>query len=135
MSWLRSSPTDGIAWRDVLGAGAIAAMLPALIGLGLIASFWVLSAVVESDLLLDLWIAGMVLALSPLLIVPGLILGLLLSGILVRQGWFGWLPAAALGAGLGGIIGTMAEFPLGWAFGLCDALIFRTVLGRLRPMG
>lgn len=134
MSLIRSAPTDGTPWRDLFSAAAVAVAVPFFIGVVLLALFLVARSVLTNGPDLVIWVIAMALILSPLQTVAGMILALPLAAVLIRAGWFGWVPASLLGLSIGGLIGTMIKFEPGAAFGLCVTLILRAVLGRLRQM-
>lgn len=134
MMLLRSAPTDGTPWRDLLSAALVAVAVPFFLGGVILLTIGLLPQVFWGDSVLLAWVIGMALLLSPYLTLATMILAIPLSAVLVRAGWFGWGPAAGLGLGLGGLVGAMIDFPPGALFGLCIALIKRGVLGRLRPM-
>ena len=83
---------------------------------------------------ITLWTVGTALMLSPLLSLAGMILALPVSSLLIRLGWFGWIPAAVTGLVIGGTIGAMMGFPPGGLAGAAVLLILRATLGLLRPM-
>lgn len=134
MSLIRSAPTDGTPWRDLFSATAVAVAIPFFIGVVLLALFLVARSVLTNGPDLVIWVIAMALILSPLQTVAGMILALPLAAVLIRAGWFGWVPASLLGLSIGGLMGTMIKFEPGAAFGLCVTLILRAVLGRLRQM-
>ena len=129
MGLLRSPPADGIPWRDTLISGLGAVLIPSLIG---IATVGILRLTGGNDALTA---SAMLLFLSPLLSGAGLILVLPLAGILLRQGWFGWAVAVALGLGVGWLIDAAVHYPAAIPFGALVLIIMRALLGRLRDMG
>lgn len=134
MSLIRSCPTDGTPWRDLFSATAVAVAIPFFIGVALLAVFLLARSVLGTAPDLVIWVIAMALVLSPLQTVAGMILAMPIAAVLIRAGWFGWVPAAVLGLAIGGLTGAMIKFEPGAAFGLCVTLILRAVLGRLRQM-
>jgi hypothetical protein len=61
-----------------------------------------------------------------------LVVGLPATASLLTRGWFGWLPAALLGAGLGAVFGQMVGNHTMFAFGHLYVLL-RGQLGRAHP--
>ncbi len=131
MALVRSLPSEGIPWRDTLLAGMGAVLFPSLIGFAAVGVAKVAGERIDASL----HAAAMLLFLSPLLSGAGLILVVPLAGILLRQGWFGWVPAGVLGFGTGWLIDAAVVYPVAAPFGAGVALIMRALLGRLRPMG
>ena len=67
------------------------------------------------------------------LIRPGLFLAAPLTAILMDRGWFGWLPASALGAAVGATLGLVIDTPLALPFGTGLAILLRATLARIAP--
>ncbi len=135
MAWLRSVPAGGLPIRDTLAAGIGAVLIPSLLGLVLLGVFKAFGQAIGGDGALALWGGSMMLLLSPLLTGAGMILAMPLTAILLREGWFGWLPALALGLAIGGVAGVVAELPVAAPFGGAVLIIMRALLGRLRDLG
>ena len=135
MSLLRSAPTDGTPWRDLLSAAAVAVAVPSVLGGALLALLALAQAALTGQSAMNQHVIAMALVVSPFQTVAGMILLVPMTAVLLRAGWFGWLPAAGLGLGVGALVGSMIGFKLGTVFGFCVALILRWVLGRIRPMG
>jgi hypothetical protein len=148
--WVRSPEALTTPWRALLLAALVAVVLPMGLGLGCLGLLRLLEPAVPQATETSLWAAGTVLLLSPMLSLPSLLLILPLASLLIRLGWFGWLPAATVGLFLGAAVGLMiwrAPGGVGWAIGtMTDVasvafagaailLILRTTLGLLRPMG
>ncbi len=134
MSLLRSAPYPDTPWRDLLAAAVAALLLPSALGLLLLGLFHLFGQQMPHRAGLFLFGPAMALTLSPLLSFAGMMLAVPLSSILIRAGWFGWLPAAVTGLGVGAVMGALFDLEIAAPFGLCAVLILRTVLGRLRPM-
>ncbi len=134
MSLLRSQPTDGIPWKHLLIAALFAWAVPSLIGVALLGLFHAGGDQLPGNAPLYLWSGSVMMLLSPMLSFAGLVLAVPLSGLLLRAGWFGWLIAAAIGAGVGALMSGMIEFPAAAPFGVVILLLLRFVLGRLRPL-
>lgn len=129
MGWLRSAPLESIPWRDTLLAGVGAVLIPSLIGFAALGVSQLAAAapIVQARALL--------LGLSPLMSGAGLILLVPLAGILLRQGWFGWVVAVALGFGVVALIEAVVHYPGAAPFGAAVGLIMRAILGRMGTTG
>ncbi|MFN4128776.1 MAG: hypothetical protein ACK4GC_03015 [Paracoccaceae bacterium] len=134
MSLIHSPEQLQTPWRDLLMAAAAAVLLPSAVGIVCLGVFRAVDRIVPSGFGMALWAVGTALMLSPLLSLAGMILTLPVASLLIRLGWFGWLPAAATGLVFGGVIGAMMEFPSGAWAGAAIVLILRATLGLLRPM-
>lgn len=128
MSLLASPPQDRTPWRHLILAMLAALAIPPAIGATLM-GLALLSGGGQ-----PLQFSAMMLVLSPLLAGAGMVLVLPFASLLIRLGWFGYLPAALLGLGVGAAVGLLASYPMATPFGLCSLLILRAILGRLRPM-
>lgn len=134
MSLIHSPEQLQTPWRDLLTAAIAAVLLPVGVGLLCLGVFSVAQGALPSGPGMALWMTGTALMLSPLLSLAGMILALPVASLLIRLGWFGWLPAAATGLAIGAVIGAMMDFPPGAVCGAAILLILRAVLGILRPM-
>ena len=135
MSLLTSAP-DGFAtlgWRRALIAHAIAWVAPAALGGVVQALLWAFGTQTWGEAWLMLWALAALLMLSPAFTWFGLALAAPLTAILMDRGWFGWLPAAALGSLVGAILGWLIGTPLALPFGTGLALILRATLARIAP--
>ncbi len=135
MSLVRSKP-DGFAtlgWRRALIAHAAAWAAPAALGALLQAALWALGTQTWGDGWLRLWALAALLMLSPAFTWFGLALASPLTAILMDRGWFGWLPATALGTAIGATLGLLIGTPLALPFGTACALVLRASLARLAP--
>ena len=131
----RSTP-DGFAtlgWRRALLAHAIACAIPAAAGAVLQALLWTLGTQTWGDGWLLLWATAALLMLSPAFTWFGLALAAPLTALLMNRGWFGWLPAIALGTGIGAALGWLIGTPLALPFGTGLGLVLRATLTRLSP--
>lgn len=120
-------------WRRVLIAGAAAWLAPAVFGLLVLGVLRLLGLERLGDTGLILWALGVLFVLSPVLSWMGLVAAAPLVAVLMDRGWFGWLPAIALGMAVGAAIGLLMGNDLGVTFGAAMLGIFRAVLGRLSP--
>ena len=134
MSLIRSPEQLQTPWRDLITAAAAAVLLPCALGILCLGVFTLAQTVLPSGLGITLWVIGTALMLSPLLSLAGMILTLPVASLLIRLGWFGWLPAAATGAVIGAVVGAMMDFAPGALAGAAIMLILRAALGLLRPM-
>jgi hypothetical protein len=134
MSLIQSPQQLDTPWRDLLLAAGVAVALPAglgVIGLGL---HRLMGNTLSETVGLPLWIVATAMMLSPFLSLPAMILTLPVSSLLVRLGWFGWLPSATTGLVIGGLIGAMMGVAAAAPAGAFVLLILRATLGLLRPM-
>ncbi|MFN4156013.1 MAG: hypothetical protein ACK4HF_15290 [Paracoccaceae bacterium] len=134
MSLIRSPEHMQTPWRDLITAAIAAVLLPSALGVLFLGLFSLVQTRVPATAGVSLWVIGTALMLSPLLSLAGMILTLPVASLLIRLGWFGWLPAAATGLVIGGVIGAMMDFAPGALAGAAVVLILRAVLGLLRPM-
>jgi len=79
------------------------------------------------------WALAALLLLSPAFTWFGLVLAAPLVAVGMDRGWFGWLPALALGAAIGVSLGMILDTPLALPFGLTLAAILRATTARLAP--
>ncbi|MBD3763532.1 MAG: hypothetical protein IE927_02040 [Rhodobacterales bacterium] len=134
MKHLRSAPGGWtvVGPGGLLLAGATLWLAPVAAGLVLLAVFALVGdwAGVTG---LALWAAGMALVLSPVFSWIGWLIALPATALLLRQGWFGWLPAAALGAVAGLLAAEVAQSELAPWFGLVSVTGLRDLLGLRHP--
>ena len=133
MALILSTP-DGFArlgWRRALLAFALTWIAPALLGAVLQALMWGLGTQTWGESWLMLWAVAALLMLSPAFTWFGLLLAAPLVAVLMDRGWFGWLPALALGCGLGATLGWLSGTPLALPFGAGLAAVLHASLGRL----
>ena len=134
MSLLRSRLLLETPWKHLLTACLLALMLPCALGVAVRLVLFAFGDLVPAGLEQDLRISSLALMISPFLGLAGLVLGLPITAVLLRKGWFGWLTAGLLGLRLGALIGTMVGFEYAPAFGLMILLLLRWSLGRLRDL-
>lgn len=134
MSLLRSAPQPRPPWRDLLAAALATWILPALLGAAGLAVMQIAGRVLDGGAALAFHAIALLLAFSPLLSFSGLLIAVPLASVLLRHGWFGWLPAGALGLGIGAVLAKAFDLAIAAPFGLIALLLFRAVLGRLRPL-
>lgn len=134
MTLLHSPPQLDTPWRDLITAAVAAVILPSGLGMALLAVFSLFGGVFATEWNIGLWAAGMALMLSPFLSAPGMMLALPVTSLLIKMGWFGWVPAALTGLVIGAVIGALTDFPPGAVSGMSILLIMRAVLGVMRPM-
>lgn len=82
---------------------------------------------------LMLWATSVLVLISPAFSWFGLVLVSPLVAILLDRGWFGWLPALALGVAAGGAVGWLLNSALAVSFGAILLMGLRAALGRLYP--
>lgn len=85
------------------------------------------------DGFLLLWASTYLLMMSPVLSWLGLLLAAPLVVVLLNRGWFGWIPALALGIACGAVTAYLMHHELAISFGAALLLILRAVIGRLCP--
>ncbi|MDP2080881.1 MAG: hypothetical protein U0934_02015 [Pseudotabrizicola sp.] len=134
MSLIRSREQLQTPWRDLLTAAVAAVLLPSGLGIVCLGIFSLVQQIMPATAGISLWVIGTALMLSPILSLVGMILALPVASLLIRLGWFGWVPAAATGLVIGGVIGAMMDFAPGALAGAAIVLILRATLGLLRPM-
>lgn len=132
---LTSAP-DGFAklgWRRALIAHGLTCLAPAALGALLHAGLWAMGTQTWGESWLMLWALAALMMLSPAFTWFGLALASPLTAILMDRGWFGWLPALGLGAGVGAALGWLIGTTLALPFGAGLALVLRATLARLAP--
>lgn len=80
-----------------------------------------------------LWQIASTLGISPLFSWAGWLVALPLAALALHRGWFGWLPAALIGAFSGWLVGLFAGAELAGAFGMVAVLALRGLLGFTVP--
>lgn len=134
MSLILSRPQNETPWREVLTSALAAWLLPGAVGMLLLLAFTVVGTYLPEMAALSLWAGGTLLMLSPFVSFAGMMLAVPFAVLLIRLGWFGWVPAAATGLSVGAVLGAMMEYALAAPFGAAALLIFRATLGVLRPL-
>ncbi len=135
MSLLGSAP-DGfstLGWRRFLMAAGVAWLAPALLGALMLAVQWLLGTQGYGDGWLMLWALSVLMLLSPALSWFGLVLAAPAVAVLMDRGWFGWVPALALGIAAGGVTGWLMGNPLAVTFGAAIMAVLRAAMARLCP--
>lgn len=79
------------------------------------------------------WAFASALGLSPMFSWAGWLVALPLVALALHWGWFGWLPAALVGAFSGWLVGFVAGTELAGAFGMVAVLAMRGLLGFTVP--
>jgi len=132
---LRSAP-DGFtllgrrrAWMVFL----VTWLAPALIGTPAVLLQRALGTQTWGDGWLWVFAVSAVALISPVFTWFGLILAAPLVAMMMDRGWFGWLPALALGSALAASLGWMIGNPYVLPAGLVLAVTLRTTLSRLAP--
>jgi hypothetical protein len=133
MGLLRSAPLHPVPLPPLLLAVAALWAAPVLIGLFGLAMYMVIGRT-WADLGLGVWFAANALTFSPLFSWIGWLLALPPVWAALRLGWFGWLPALAIGAAAGAIAGEMAQTEIALPFGIVALVMLRAVLGRVFPL-
>jgi hypothetical protein len=82
---------------------------------------------------LMLWTLSYLVLISPALSWLSLVLAAPLVVALMERGWFGWIPAVALGIVVGGLLAYLTGVDLAVSFGAAQLLILRGALGRACP--
>lgn len=134
MSLIRSPHPDATPWKPLLLASAGALAVPALLGAVAYGLGYLAGGPGQATQGGALISAAILLMISPVLGLAGMILALPLSSALIRAGLFGWLPAAATGLAVGGLVAVMIGYPVALPFGLLVMLILRALLARLWPL-
>lgn len=133
MSLIGSPALARTPWRPLILAALIALVLPSGLGFALLGLGWLAGQALLPEWGLGLSFAGMVLAASPFLAMAGMVLALPVCSFLLRLGWFGWLPMAAAGLGIGLALQMLTDIVIAGPFGLISLLILRAAFVRLAP--
>jgi hypothetical protein len=134
---LLSSPEAGhavLGWRRIAVTAAVFCLLPALVGAGLVLASLVFGQEILGQDYLRVEGFATFAMISPLLTGPVWAVIGLGAAYLLKLGWFGSLPAAALGAAAYGMVAWMGDLgPFLVGFGAVSALIYRMALALQRP--
>lgn len=135
MSLLRSPFVERTPWRALILSAAGALVLPAALG-AIVFGANKFAAWIGQDLDGNRAISGgLLLMVSPLLGLAAMILALPLSSALIRAGLFGWLPAALVGAALGGFLAALIGYGTALPFGIAVMLMMRAIFGLISKPG
>ncbi len=108
-------------------------LLPSAVALVALAVQYLAHTAAMGELGLMVWAASVLLLVSPLLSWLGLVLAAPFVAMLMDRGWFGWIPAIALGLLCGGVMAYLTGDALGLSFGAALLVSLRAILGRLYP--
>lgn len=135
MSLLYSRPEgyEFMRFRGLLTGLVIVWLLPSAVALLALAVQYLANTPARGELGLMTWAASVLLLASPLLSWLGLVLAAPFVAMLMDRGWFGWIPATALGLLCGGVVAWLMGNALGLSFGAMLLVSFRAVAGRLYP--
>ena len=133
MSLIGSPALAHTPWRPLTLAALIALIVPSGLGFVLLGLGWLAGQALPPEWGLGLSFAGLMLAASPFLAVAGMVLALPVCSFLLRLGWFGWLPVAAAGLGIGLALQMLTDIAIAGPFGLISLLILRAAFLRLAP--
>jgi hypothetical protein len=125
--WLRSPPLQPVPWRQLLGTVAIVWAAPLVLGWFLIALNRGLALFAPAEVQLTLYLTAMTLIFSPIYAWVGWGLALPILWLLLRDGWFGWVPALLTGAVAGACAGAIVESAIAVPYGIVALLAFRAV--------
>lgn len=135
MTLLLSTP-DGFASlgsRAYLRACAMVWLAPALLGLLALGLQWLAASQSWGDGWLMLWAFSVLLVFSPALTWFGLVLVSPLVAVLMDRGWFGYIPATALGLAVGAATAFLIGNPLAITFGAAMLVALRAILAWMCP--
>lgn len=130
MALIRSTPQSPLRWSPLLLAMAGLWIAPVLVGLFGLAMFLLIGKT-YGEMGLGIWFFANALTFSPLFSWVGWLIALPMLALALRWGWFGWAPAAGLGALAGAMAGAIADTDIALPFGIVAVLALRLVLGRV----
>lgn len=133
ISLLTSPPQSPFPWARVMLAIAGVWLAPVVLGVLGLAVFASLDESV-GDPGLALWFFSYALLLSPVFSLIGWAIALPALWLALSRGWFGWLPALAIGAAAGLLAQGVVDSELALPFGIAALLALRLVLGRILPL-
>lgn len=135
MMLLTSTPLGyaEVGWRGLLRASVLVWLAPALLAALLLALQWLGGSRDFGGRWTMVWAYSILLLSTPLLSWFMLILAAPFVQALMDRGWFGWLPALAVGMAAGGLVGFMLGSDLPVSLGAFMVLALRGVLGRWHP--
>lgn len=122
-----------VPWRSLLVSVGVLWIAPVLVGFAGLLLF-ALFGQTYGDYGLYVWFAANALTFSPLFSWVGWLIALPIIWLALAWGWFGWLPAAAIGALAGSAAGALADTDIALPFGIVALLALRAVLGRVLPL-
>ena len=131
---LQSTPQTPVPLAPLLTGIAVLWAAPLLSGLFLMALVKLLATALPAEVQLQTYVIAMALFFSPFFSWTGWLLALPLGWVLLRSGWFGWLPAAAAGLVSGSVAGSLTDSAVAPLFGLIALLLLRLLLGRSLPL-
>jgi len=135
MTLLLSAP-DGFAilgLRRYLRGCVMVWLAPALFGLLALGLQWLAGSQSWGDGWLMQWAFSVLLVFSPALTWFGLVLVSPLVAVLMDRGWFGYVPATALGLAVGAATAFLMGNPLAITFGAVMLAALRAILARISP--
>ena len=124
---------DILRFRGLLLGLVITWLLPSVVALVALGVQYLANTTAMGELGLMVWAASILLLASPLLSWLGLVLAAPFVAMLMDRGWFGWIPATALGLLCGGVVAYLMENALAISFGAALLVSLRAILGRLYP--
>ncbi len=135
MSLLLSRPEAYafVRFRGLMLGLIITWLLPAVAALLALAVPYLADTPSRGEAGLMAWAASVLLVLSPVLSWLGLVLAAPFVAMLLDRGWFGWIPATALGLACGGVMAWLMGQMLALSFGAALLVVLRAILGRLYP--
>ena len=135
MSLLYSRPDgyEALHFRGLLLGLVITWLLPSAVALAALAVQYLANTTALGELGLMVWAASILLLVSPLISWLGLVLAAPFVAMLMDRGWFGWIPATALGLLCGGAVAYLMDHALALSFGAALLVSLRAILGRLYP--
>ena len=135
MSLLYSRPDgyEALHFRGLLLGLVITWLLPSAVALAALAVQYLANTTALGELGLMVWAASILLLVSPLISWLVLVLAAPLVAMLMDRGWFGWIPATALGLLCGAVVAYLLSQPLALSFGAALMVSLRAILGRLCP--
>ena len=133
---LLASTPDGYAmlrFKGLVRGLAWAWLLPSVVAGAALLLQNLLQTQTMGDGALMIWTLSYLVLISPALSWLSLVLAAPLVAALMDRGWFGWIPALALGMAVGGLLAYLTGVDLAISFGAAQLLILRGALGRACP--
>ena len=133
---LLTSPPDGLAllgWRRVVVTALVFALAPAVVGGAVLLAVWLVETLGLLDVALQTEGIATFALVTPLFTAPIWAIIALATWVLLRQGWFGWLPAALIGALAFAVLMRTEIGSISLPFGAASALLYRMALALQRP--
>jgi hypothetical protein len=130
------SPPDGLSllgWRRVALTALVFSLAPALVGGAALLVALLVETLGLANFALQTEGMATFALVTPLFTAPIWSIIALATWSLLRQGWFGWLPAALMGALAFAVLMRTEIGSISLPFGAASALLYRMALALQRP--